>query len=100
MTSGEAVTLLVTLQAGAGSGNRLRDELATLAALSRADPGCVRYDVLEDLQVRDRFVLWEEWLDEASLVDHNTKPHVARFLEVAAALSAVPMEVQRLRRSA
>jgi quinol monooxygenase YgiN len=100
VTSGEAVTLLVTLQAVAGSRNRLQDELAQLAALSRADPGCVRYDVLEDLQGPDRFVLWEEWLDEAALVDHDANPHVARFREVSASLLTTPMEVQRLRRSA
>ena len=100
MTSDEAVTLLVTMQAVAGSGNRLQDELASVAALSRADAGCIRYDVLVDLQGDDRFVLWEEWLDDVSLDDHNTKPHVARFREVSAALLAVPMDVQRLRRSA
>lgn len=99
MTSTTSATLLVTLRARVGSEERLREELAVLAALSRADPGCVRYDVLEDLHQRDRLVLWEEWLDDASLTDHNTKRHVTAFLEVSAALLTVPMEVQRLRRS-
>ncbi len=95
-----AATLLVTLEVRAGSEERLREELGVLAALSRADPGCVRYDVLEDAHESGRFVLWEEWLDEASLADHNAKDHVSRFAEASAGLLVAPMEVQRLRRSA
>jgi quinol monooxygenase YgiN len=100
VTSATAATLLVTLDVRAGRGERLREELAVLAALSRADPGCVRYDVLEDVHERGRFVLWEEWLDEASWADHNAKDHVSRFVERSAGLLVAPMEVQRLRRSA
>ncbi|MDH2444836.1 putative quinol monooxygenase [Amnibacterium sp. CER49] len=97
--SPEPVTLLVTLQARAEAGKRLRDELALLAARSRADAGCIRYDVLEETDVADRFVLCEEWLDEAALVEHNTLPHVGSFLAASGDLLAGPMQVKRLRRA-
>ncbi len=100
MTSGEPAALLVTLHAEAGCRARLREALATVAGASRADAGCLRYDVLHDVEDADRFVLWEEWLDERSLVEHNTRPHVERFREACAELLAVPLRVQRLRRSA
>lgn len=100
MTAGEPARLLVTLLAGADSEGLLRDELLFLAALSRADPGCVRYDVLEDVHEGGRFVLWEEWLDEASWEDHDRSPHVTRFREASTALLAEPMAVRRLRQSA
>ena len=96
----EPATLLVTLQARAECGGRLRDELALLAARSRADAGCIRYDVLEEMEAPDRFVLCEEWLDEASLVEHNARPHVGRFLAASGSLLTEPMQVRRLRRSA
>ena len=97
MTFGAPVTLLVTLHARTECGSRLRDELGVLARISRADAGCIRYDVLEEVDAPDRFVLCEEWVDEASLVDHNSRPHVARFVEVAPPLLRAPMRVQRLR---
>jgi quinol monooxygenase YgiN len=96
---GERATLLVTLHVRAEHVTRLRDELQILATMSRADAGCISYDVLEETEAPDRFVLWEEWLDEASLVGHNTQPHVARFAEVSPPLLRTPMRVRRLRRS-
>lgn len=98
MTIDAPVTLLVTLRAHAECGTRLRDELPILATTSRADAGCIRYDVLEEVEAPDRFVLCEEWLDEISLVDHNSQPHVARFVEVSPSLLRAPMRVKRLRR--
>jgi quinol monooxygenase YgiN len=98
VTSATAAALLVVLQARSGSEERLREKLAVLATLSRADPGCLRYDVLEDVHQRGRFVLWEEWLDEGALADHNEKDHVSSFVEASAALLVTPMDVQRLRR--
>ena len=100
MTSGAPVVLLVTLQAHAGSRDRLRDELAVLSTMSRADPGCIRYDVLEEAESPDRFVLYEEWLDDGALADHNRRPHVQRFVEMSPSLLEAPMRVLRLRRAA
>lgn len=100
MTDEEPRALLVTLQARPGCADRLGEELAILAGTSRADAGCIRYDVLQDTEDRDRFVLWEEWIDEPSLADHNERSHVARFLETAPALLTAPMQVQRIRRAA
>lgn len=99
MTHAEPVTLLVTLRARTGCGDRLREELGVLAASSRGDAGCIRYDVLEETEAPDRFVLVEEWLDDQCLVRHNALPHVSRFLASSLPLIAVPMKVQRLRRS-
>jgi quinol monooxygenase YgiN len=99
LTSGERATLLVTLQARGEHGSRLRDELQILATMSRADAGCIRYEVLEEADRPNRFVLWEEWVDEASLADHNRQPHVKRFGEVSPPLLLTSMQVRRLRRS-
>lgn len=100
MTHEESTALLVTLHAREGCADRLGEELAALAGASRADPGCVRYDVLQDVEDRDRFVLWEEWIDEPSLADHNDRAHVTRFVDTSPALLAGPMQVQRIRRAA
>lgn len=99
VTTGEPPALLVSLRARDACEVRLRDELAVLATMSRADAGCLRYDVLEELEEPGRFVLFEEWLDEDSLIDHNTRRHVARFLEASASLLSTPMRIQRLRRA-
>jgi quinol monooxygenase YgiN len=100
VTAGEPAALLVSLRARDACEVRLRDELAILATMSRADAGCLRYDVLEELEEPGRFMLFEEWLDEDSLIDHNTQRHVARFVEKSDSMLAEPMRVQRLRRAA
>jgi len=100
VTARVPAALLVTLRARDAFSVLLRDELAILATMSRADAGCLRYDVLEELEEPGRFVLFEEWLDEDSLTDHNTQRHVVLFVEKSASMLAAPMRIQRLRRAA
>lgn len=75
---------------------QLREELSELERASRADPGCLVYTVFRDADFPDRFVLVEEWTDEAALDAHNAQPHVRRFVESASELLAQPFVVTRL----
>ncbi|MDO9455189.1 putative quinol monooxygenase [Nocardioides sp.] len=62
--------------------------LAELAASSRSDAGCLRYDVFASTSVPGTFVTVEEWEAQSDLDAHMTQPHVAKAFEVAGPLLA------------
>ncbi|MFB9315333.1 putative quinol monooxygenase [Nocardioides plantarum] len=62
--------------------------LAGLAAASRSDEGCLRYEVFASTSVPGTFVTIEEWRAQADLDAHMSQPHVAEAFEVAGPLLA------------
>lgn len=61
-----------------------RDELIELAQevaqASRAEAGCLNYALYADPEDEHRFVIIEEWADEAALQEHFRTPHIAHFM--------------------
>ena len=47
----------------------------------RDEPGCLRFEVLQDAQDRDTFYFFEVYKDEAALEAHTKTPHFARWSE-------------------
>ena len=66
-----------------------------LAAKSRDEKGCVRYEVLQDMKERNIFVLVEEWASVDDLDAHNQTPHFHEAVTKARPLLAKPLEVGR-----
>ena len=62
--------------------------LAQLAAASRDEEGCLRYEVFASTTVPGTFVTVEEWREQADMDHHMTQPHVATAFEVAGPLLA------------
>lgn len=50
----------------------LRDHLATHVNLSRAEPGCIRFEAYESKSVSGTFILIERWESESALELHRT----------------------------
>ncbi len=49
----------------------LRTLLATQVRLSRAEPGCVRFEAFESQSVPGTFILIERWESQAALDEHR-----------------------------
>ena len=47
------------------------------------EPGCLRFDVVQDSQDANTLHLYEVYKDEAAFKDHQASPHYKRFGEVA-----------------
>lgn len=62
--------------------------LAELAAASRAEEGCLRYEIFASTSVAGVFVTIEEWRAQEDMDVHMTQPHVAKAFEVAGPLLA------------
>ncbi len=52
-----------------------------LVAPTRAEAGCIRYELWQDRQDPTRFALVEEWESQAALDAHFRQPHLAAGLE-------------------
>lgn len=71
--------VVATITAKEGHEVLVREALEKVVPPSRAEAGCLRYDLHIDLGNHASFVVLEAWRDEAALAEHETTPH---FLEL------------------
>jgi autoinducer 2-degrading protein len=55
---------------------------------SLAEPGCLRFDVVQSVDDVGEFLLWEVYVDEAAAAFHKTTPHYLAFRERMPALAS------------
>ena len=60
------------------------------AEASRAEPGVVRFDVVQGVEDATRFVLVEVYRDAAAVAAHKETAHYARWRDEVAGLMAEP----------
>jgi quinol monooxygenase YgiN len=70
-------------KAKSGKADELRSRLQSLLQPTRAEAGCVQYDMHESLDEPGRFVFFERWKSKESLDQHLQSPHLQEFFEVA-----------------
>jgi quinol monooxygenase YgiN len=51
---------------------------------TRAEPGCLQYELTRDMDSPTRLVMVERWQDVAALDAHTATPHMARLREAMA----------------
>lgn len=56
---------------------RVETALTVLAAASRREPGCARFEVYRSQAVATQFILVERWHSEDALAAHRAAPHFA-----------------------
>ena len=54
------------------------------------EPGCLRFDVIQDKDDQNRFYFYEVYRDEAALEAHRQTPHFKHYFEKSRALLATP----------
>ncbi|WP_299481023.1 putative quinol monooxygenase [uncultured Roseibium sp.] len=61
-----------------------QDELRRLAEQTQSEPGCLLFEIRQNLKEPGKFTLWERWTDKQALADHfeaeHTKAYLARDL--------------------
>lgn len=72
----EPLTVIARMRAKAGQEARLRQELKELLAPTRAEAGCVTYDLHESNTEPGLFVFYEIWKSGADLDAHFETPHM------------------------
>src|SRR5438876_541216 len=66
-----------------------------MVAATKQEPGCLKYDIYSDLNDPNHFFVFEEWENDAALMDHFKSRHMAEFAAVLGEVLAAPPEVTR-----
>lgn len=99
MAAGDGTEIRVIAQAFARSENitSVRTVLKNMLVPTRAEKGCIAYDLHEVLGDPHQFVFFEIWESEAALDAHTRTPHFQN-LERAQTLLVEPLKITKLRR--
>lgn len=54
--------------------------LNLLVENTRAEPGCIRFEIIQQRDKPEQFTLWEIWVDDAALAAHFEYPHTKACL--------------------
>jgi quinol monooxygenase YgiN len=92
------VVLVAVFEARPETWGELRGRLEDLVEVSRAEPGCLRYDLHTDVGEPRRFVFVEEWADAEALAVHNKAPHLMALLDDLPRLTERSPAAYQLRR--
>ncbi len=96
--AGKQVTVVVRIKAKTGMEVRVRQELLNLLKPTRAERGCINFDMHQAPDDPSLFLFHENWVSEEDLKRHFETPHIKRWIEEAKALLAAPMELTRWRK--
>ncbi len=91
----EPLTVVARVRAKTGQEARLRQELQRLVAPTRAEAGCIRYDLHESTTEPGWFLLYETWKSEAELGLHFETPYLKAFFQMVPDLAEGPSEITK-----
>ncbi|MEM5500650.1 putative quinol monooxygenase [Ahrensia kielensis] len=76
-----ALTILAQITAVAGSEDLVRTQLEKLVSITRAEQGCLQYDLHIDNENPGFFVFYENWESRELWQQHMSAPHLAAYME-------------------
>jgi quinol monooxygenase YgiN len=95
---GEPVTVIARLQAKKGQESKLRQELLRLLAPTRAESGCINYDLHESQDDPGLFAFYENWQSQYDLDAHFQSSHLNAARNVFPDLLERPAEITKWKR--
>ncbi len=78
--------MIVEFTAAPGKADELKRELIALVAPTRAEKGCIQYDLHQDEANSNLFVFFEKWDSKAAHAAHDNTSHVAHIRSVLPSL--------------
>ncbi|MBD1393164.1 putative quinol monooxygenase [Mucilaginibacter glaciei] len=93
-----SVSLLASLQCKKDAVAAFNIELKKLMDASKAEPGCIAYDIYQYKDEFVRFVVVDEWTDDDALSAHMETPHYKYFVHILPALLEQQADVKILTR--
>ncbi len=88
----KAFTLIVNLQVKEGAGEKFETAFAKARKATRAEKGCIAYDLNRDSKNAGRYMVYERWRNVDALADHLQTTHIATLLGEIGDLLAGPPE--------
>lgn len=75
-----ALTILARITAAPGKGDLVRAELEKLIPITRAEAGCLQYDLHVDNTDPEIFAFYETWENRELWQAHMNAPHLAAYM--------------------
>lgn len=91
------IEVLAAFRAREGKADALRQATLDVVAPTRAEAGCIRFDVVEDIEEPGMFFIRETWKSDADLAEHFKQDYLVRLVELHKDLLAAPLKLHRLR---
>lgn len=73
--------IIAESQAAAGRADQVRALFEGVVDRTRVEDGCLRYELVQDLDNGDRIILMEEWRDQGSLDAHLNADHIVSLFQ-------------------
>jgi len=87
------VTVVARIHAKPGMENETRKELEALLAPTRAEAGCINYDMHTSADDPAQFMFHENWTSKEALDQHLATPHLKAFMEQTSRLLTQHVEI-------
>lgn len=87
------VTVVATFKAKAGMEDTVREAILALIAPTRAEAGCINYDLHQTTDDPSLFMLYENWVSQKDLDDHLAMPYLKDLLGKADDLFEEPVGI-------
>ena len=72
----QRVTVTARLKVKQGLEERFREEFEPIIALTRAEDGCINYDLHQSIEEPSLFLLHENWASQEILNQHLQQPYI------------------------
>jgi quinol monooxygenase YgiN len=73
------LTIIADIHAKPGKTDLVRAELEKLIPITRAETGCIQYDLHQDNENPARFLFYENWESRELWQAHMNAPHLAGY---------------------
>jgi quinol monooxygenase YgiN len=87
------VTVIARARAKSGLEETLLQEILALIPPTRAEAGCINYDLHRSADDPALFMLYENWVSMKDLEEHLAMPYLEAFKAKAPDLLAEPLEI-------
>jgi quinol monooxygenase YgiN len=91
----QLLTVVARLRAKPGQETQLRLQLQHLVMPTRAEAGCVMYELNESKSELGHFLFYEVWKSDADLEEHFQTSHMKAIGKVLPDLLAEPMDLSK-----
>ena len=93
----ENLMVVARITARPGQEENVKRALVGLVAPTRAEPGCVNYDLHQSHEDPAVFLFHENWASRDALLSHDRSPHVQAFRARAGELLTGPALIELFR---
>jgi quinol monooxygenase YgiN len=93
----EPLTVIARFRAKPGQESRALETLRALVEPTRAESGCINYDLHQSIEDPAFFVFYENWESVEHLEEHSQSQHLQALRKIQTEIFAGPPEVTRWR---